>query len=49
MCGSVSSRVFGVLQVARVTLFYVDTVGPLYLLLGLAAVFIVTQIMAAKF
>ncbi len=41
--------VFVALQVAGVTLFYVDSVGPLYLLLGLAAVFIATQIVAAKF
>ncbi len=40
---------FVALQAADVTLFYTDTVGIAYLLLGLAAVFIATLIVAAKF
>ena len=41
--------VFVALQVAGVILFYTDTVGMVYMLLGLAAVFIATLIVAAKF
>jgi hypothetical protein len=48
-CVAALAVVFVALQVADVTLFYVDTVGGLYLLLGLAAIFIATLIVAAKF
>jgi hypothetical protein len=40
--------VFAALQVAGVTLFYVDTVGMWYVVLGLAAVFTATLIVAVK-
>ncbi len=48
-CVAALAVVFVALQVADVTLFYADTVGPLYLLLGLASVFMATLIVAAKF
>ncbi len=48
-CVAALAIVFTALQVAGVTLFYVDSVGFLYPLLALPAVFIVTLIMAAKF
>lgn len=48
-CVAALAVVFGVLQVAGVTLFHVDTVGMLYLLLGLLAIFITTLIVAANF
>ncbi len=48
-CVAALAIVFVALQVAGVTLFYVDTVGMLYSLLGLAAVFIAMLIVAAKF
>ncbi len=43
-CVAALAVVFVALQVAGVPLFYVDTVGGLYLLLGLAAVFMATLI-----
>jgi len=48
-CVAALAVVFVALQVAGVTLFHVDTVGVLYLLLGLLAIFITTLILAAKF
>ncbi len=40
---------FGSLKCAGFPLFYVDSVGPLYLVMGLAAVFMATLVVAAKF
>ena len=48
-CVAALAVVFVVLQVAGVTLFHTDTVGILYLLLGLVAVFMATLIVTAKF
>ena len=48
-CVAALAVVFVALQVAGVTLFHVDTVGVLYLLLGLLPIFITTLILAAKF
>jgi len=48
-CVAALAIVFVALQVAGVTLFHTDTVGGLYLLLGLPAVFIATLIVVAKF
>ncbi len=48
-CVAALAVVFVALQIAGVTLFYVDTVSLLYLFLGLAAVFITSLIVAAKF
>ncbi len=48
-CVAALAVVFVALQIAGVTLFYVDSVGPEYLVLGLTAVFIATLIVAAKF
>ncbi len=48
-CVAAVAVVFIALQVAGVALFYVDTVGLLYLLSGLVTVFIATLIVAAKF
>ncbi len=47
-CAAALGGVFIALQIADVTLFYTDTVGGLYLLLGLAAVFTASLIMTAK-
>ncbi len=48
-CVAALAVVFVALQVAGVTLFHTDTVGMLYMLLGLVAVFIATLIVTAKF
>jgi len=48
-CVAALAVVFVALQVAGVTLFYTDSVGPEYLLVGLLAVFIATLIVTAKF
>ena len=48
-CVAALAVVFVALQVAGVTLFHTDTVGMLYILLGLVAVFIATLIVTAKF
>jgi len=48
-CVAALAVVFVALQVAGVTLFHPDTVGMLYILLGLVAVFIATVIVTAKF
>ena len=48
-CVAALAVVFVALQVAGVTLYYVDSVGPEYLVLGLAAIFIATLIVTAKF
>ncbi len=48
-CVAAVAVVFLVLQIANVTLFHVDTVGGLYLLLGLPAVFISTLVVVSKF
>ncbi len=48
-CVAALAVVFVALQVAGVTLFHTDTVGMLYMLLGLVAVFIATLIVTARF
>ncbi len=48
-CVAALAVVFVTLRIAGVTLFYADSVGPEYLLLGLLGVFIATLIVAAKF
>jgi hypothetical protein len=48
-CVAALGAVFITLQIAGVTLFYVDTVGWLYLFLGLIAVFIATLTVTLKF